>query len=114
MFETTVIIFILGNLFLKKFVNNLDITKVLENFTLYSEFSHENYDQLIAGNLKMIKSNKLHKLFSRGFNSIQNGGECKKVPPTSFSTVTSTNVRISSQNQVIQKKPFTKQISYNL
>ena len=74
MFETTVIIFILGNLFLKKFVNNLDITKVLENFTLYSEFSHENYDQLIAGNLKMIKSNKLHKLFSRGFNSIQNGG----------------------------------------
>ena len=53
MFETAVIIFILGNLFLKKFVNNLDITKVLENFTLYSEFSHENYDQLIAGNLKM-------------------------------------------------------------
>ena len=73
MFETIVIVYILGNLLssrifsFNKFVNNLDITKVSENFTLYSEFLNENNDQLIAGNLKIIKNNKLHKLFSRGY-----------------------------------------------
>ena len=50
MFETIVIVYILGNLLssrifsFNKFVNNLDITKVLENFTLYSEFLNENND----------------------------------------------------------------------
>ena len=56
---------------------------------------HENC--LNKRNINSGQDKPLQKLPAKfGFNPLQDGGA--KKPPTSFSTVTSTNVRISPQN----------------
>ena len=48
--------------------------------------------------LEFVKLSLLATLRDKFFNPIQDGGEGKTAPPTSFSPVISTNVRISPQN----------------